>query len=58
MASPWSARAIRTSSSVLGSAARWSSASVDGEHFLASDPIALAGKTEKVVFLQDHQLAF
>jgi glucosamine--fructose-6-phosphate aminotransferase (isomerizing) len=27
-----------------------------GEHFLASDPSALAGKTSKVVFLQDHQM--
>src|SRR5207245_1929757 len=25
-----------------------------GEHFLASDPSALAGKTSKVVYLQDH----
>jgi glucosamine--fructose-6-phosphate aminotransferase (isomerizing) len=28
----------------------------EDEHFLASDPSALAGKTDKVVFLQDHQL--
>jgi glucosamine--fructose-6-phosphate aminotransferase (isomerizing) len=28
----------------------------DGEHFLASDPTALVGKTDKVVYLQDHQL--
>jgi glucosamine--fructose-6-phosphate aminotransferase (isomerizing) len=27
-----------------------------GEHFLASDPAALVGKTEKVVYLQDHQM--
>jgi glutamine---fructose-6-phosphate transaminase (isomerizing) len=27
-----------------------------GEHFLASDPSALAGNTEKVVYLQDHQM--
>jgi glucosamine--fructose-6-phosphate aminotransferase (isomerizing) len=27
-----------------------------GEHFLASDPSALAGKTSKVVYVQDHQL--
>ncbi len=27
-----------------------------GEHFLASDPAALLGNTEKVVYLQDHQL--
>jgi glucosamine--fructose-6-phosphate aminotransferase (isomerizing) len=27
-----------------------------GEHFLASDPSALAGKTSKVVYLQDHQI--
>src|SRR5262249_50741238 len=26
------------------------------EHFLASDPSALVGLTDKVVFLQDHQL--
>ena len=28
----------------------------DGEHYLASDPSALAVSTQKVVFLQDHQL--
>jgi glucosamine--fructose-6-phosphate aminotransferase (isomerizing) len=28
----------------------------DDEHFLASDPSALLGKTEKVVYLQDHQM--
>lgn len=28
----------------------------DGENFLASDPSALIGNTEKVVYLQDHQL--
>jgi glucosamine--fructose-6-phosphate aminotransferase (isomerizing) len=28
----------------------------DGEHFLASDPTALAGSTASVVYLQDHQL--
>ncbi len=28
----------------------------DGEHYLASDPSALAGNTRKVVYLQDHQL--
>ncbi|HXG10040.1 MAG TPA: glutamine--fructose-6-phosphate transaminase (isomerizing) [Gemmataceae bacterium] len=27
-----------------------------GEHFLASDPSALLGQTEKVVYLQDHQM--
>jgi glucosamine--fructose-6-phosphate aminotransferase (isomerizing) len=27
-----------------------------GEHFLASDPTALGGKTDRVVYLQDHQL--
>jgi glucosamine--fructose-6-phosphate aminotransferase (isomerizing) len=27
-----------------------------GENFLASDPSALAGKTDRVVYLQDHQL--
>jgi glucosamine--fructose-6-phosphate aminotransferase (isomerizing) len=27
-----------------------------GEHFLASDPTALSGYTEKVVYLKDHQL--
>jgi glutamine---fructose-6-phosphate transaminase (isomerizing) len=27
-----------------------------GEHFLASDPSALVGNTNKVVYLQDHQL--
>jgi glucosamine--fructose-6-phosphate aminotransferase (isomerizing) len=27
-----------------------------GEHFLASDPTALAGHTDKVIYLQDHQL--
>src|SRR5262249_52331059 len=27
-----------------------------GEHFLASDPAALIGNTEKVVYLQDNQL--
>src|SRR5262249_2951405 len=27
-----------------------------GENFLASDPSALVGQTEKVVYLQDHQL--
>jgi glucosamine--fructose-6-phosphate aminotransferase (isomerizing) len=29
----------------------------EGEHYLASDPTALAGNTSKVVYLQDHQLA-
>jgi glucosamine--fructose-6-phosphate aminotransferase (isomerizing) len=28
----------------------------EGEYFLASDPSALLGKTDKVVYLQDHQL--
>jgi glucosamine--fructose-6-phosphate aminotransferase (isomerizing) len=28
----------------------------EGEHFLASDPSALVGLTDKVVYLQDHQL--
>jgi glucosamine--fructose-6-phosphate aminotransferase (isomerizing) len=28
----------------------------DGENFLASDPSALVGLTERVVYLQDHQL--
>src|SRR5262249_52527983 len=28
----------------------------ENEHFLASDPAALLGKTDKVVYLQDHQL--
>ena len=28
----------------------------DGEHFLASDPAALVGHTEQVVYLQDHQM--
>jgi glutamine---fructose-6-phosphate transaminase (isomerizing) len=28
----------------------------DGEHFLASDPSALHGKTERVVYLQDRQM--
>jgi glucosamine--fructose-6-phosphate aminotransferase (isomerizing) len=28
----------------------------EGEHFLASDPAALVGQTEKVVYLQDHQV--
>jgi glucosamine--fructose-6-phosphate aminotransferase (isomerizing) len=28
----------------------------DGENFLASDPSALVGLTDKVVYLQDHQL--
>jgi glucosamine--fructose-6-phosphate aminotransferase (isomerizing) len=28
----------------------------DGENFLASDPSALVGQTERVVYLQDHQL--
>lgn len=27
-----------------------------GEHFLASDPAALIGNTEKVVYMQDHQM--
>src|SRR5207237_9510247 len=27
-----------------------------GEHFLASDPMALMDHTEKVVYLQDHQM--
>lgn len=27
-----------------------------GEHFLASDPAALVGQTDKVVYLKDHQL--
>ena len=27
-----------------------------GEHFLASDPSALVGNTDKVVFLRDHQM--
>jgi glucosamine--fructose-6-phosphate aminotransferase (isomerizing) len=29
----------------------------EGEHYLASDPTALAGNTQKVVYLQDRQLA-
>jgi len=29
----------------------------EGEHYLASDPSALAGNTKKVVYLQDHQMA-
>jgi glucosamine--fructose-6-phosphate aminotransferase (isomerizing) len=28
----------------------------DGEHFLASDPSALIGQTQRVVYLQDHQV--
>src|SRR5581483_6515038 len=28
----------------------------ENEHFLASDPTALLGKTDKVVYLHDHQL--
>jgi glucosamine--fructose-6-phosphate aminotransferase (isomerizing) len=28
----------------------------EGEHFLASDPTALVGYTDKVIYLQDHQL--
>jgi len=28
----------------------------NGEHFLASDPMALMDQTEKVVYLQDHQM--
>jgi glucosamine--fructose-6-phosphate aminotransferase (isomerizing) len=28
----------------------------EGEHFLASDPSALLGHTDKVVYLQDHQI--
>ncbi|HLN31067.1 MAG TPA: glutamine--fructose-6-phosphate transaminase (isomerizing) [Gemmataceae bacterium] len=28
----------------------------EGEHFLASDPMALMDQTEKVVYLQDHQM--
>src|SRR5262249_62029395 len=28
----------------------------EGEHFLASDPSALAGNAEKVVFLQERQM--
>ncbi len=28
----------------------------DGEHFLASDPAALVGQTDRVVYLHDHQL--
>jgi glucosamine--fructose-6-phosphate aminotransferase (isomerizing) len=28
----------------------------EGEHFLASDPAALVGQTDKVVYLQDHQV--
>lgn len=28
----------------------------NGEHFLASDPTALAGRTDKVVYLKDHQM--
>jgi glucosamine--fructose-6-phosphate aminotransferase (isomerizing) len=28
----------------------------EGEYFLASDPSALLGKTDRVVYLQDHQL--
>ena len=28
----------------------------EGEHFLASDPGALVGNTEQVVYLQDHQM--
>jgi glutamine---fructose-6-phosphate transaminase (isomerizing) len=27
-----------------------------GEHFLASDPMALVGNTQRVVYLQDHQM--
>lgn len=29
----------------------------DGEHFLASDPTALVGYTDKIVYLADHQIA-
>ena len=29
----------------------------EGEHYLASDPTALAGNTQRVVYLQDHQMA-
>ncbi len=29
----------------------------NGEHFLASDPAALVGYTDKIVFLADHELA-
>lgn len=29
----------------------------DGEHFIASDPAALVGHTDKVVYLQDRQMA-
>ena len=51
----WSARAIPSSSSVpagqpAGARHR------RGENFLASDPAALVGYTDKVVYLQDHQL--
>lgn len=28
----------------------------EGEHYLASDPAALVGQTEKVVYVQDHQV--
>jgi glucosamine--fructose-6-phosphate aminotransferase (isomerizing) len=28
-----------------------------GEHFVASDPVALVGRTNQVVYLQDHQMA-
>src|SRR4051794_19214051 len=28
----------------------------EGEHYLASDPTALAGKADKVVYLHDHQI--
>src|SRR5262249_4394081 len=28
----------------------------DGEHFLASDPRALIGRTDRVVYVQDHQV--
>src|SRR5439155_16700892 len=28
----------------------------EGEHFLASDPAALAGMADKVVYLEDHQV--
>ncbi len=29
----------------------------DGEHFIASDPTPLAGYTERIVYLADHQMA-
>ena len=40
-----------------GWAVRWWSGVGSGEHFVASDASPLAGFTDKIVYLADHELA-